>query len=308
MAEIPEENNKALCELAGQLSLSDVVCPGTSPAKPDQTSRQESQKRPSPFGGEGTTPRPDLNPPRIEQTKPQKIDLPPVKQEAAKEKPTVYVDLGHCTSKEDGNPQKDEGFISDAYTECQVNKAAGRELISELKATNMFRVVTSWNLDSPPPLVPKQQDLQRRINVVNSDIAARGGDSIYISLHHDNDPEGQSGQCVYYAATKAQESMPLARSIQTAAWLARPRDNAPLCIEPDTRTHNGKLVGLRGVNTIGVLIEAANVSNPKDKQYMADPRFHRYEAQKIVQGIKNYFQLKLGTERPYPPNYYSRRN
>ncbi len=128
----------------------------------------------------------------------------------------------------------------------------------------------------------------------------RCDDSIYISIHHDNDPTRKSGQCVYIADPKYNESLPLAQSLQNNAWRVRERATAQSCINSDKVTGNGKLVGLRGVNSIGALVEGANVNNPTDKALMHDPRFHALEAKQIAKGVIEYFKLKPGTERPYP--------
>lgn len=236
-----------------------------------------------------------LPPFRIDQNQPGKERHQPGPQSKA---PTVYVDIGHCTSK-DNNGKVDHGF-ENGFSECEINKGVGRKLITELKSAG-FRVVPTWNLDSPPPLVSKAQDLQRRNDVVNRDIAANRGDSIYLSIHHDNDSKGTSGQCVYYAEPKEAQSMTLARTIQASAWKVRD-GHQPSCIDPDTLTNNKKLVGLRGVNTIGILIEGANVQNPTDKQLMTRPDFQLREAKAITSGVINYFRLKAGSERPISPS------
>jgi N-acetylmuramoyl-L-alanine amidase len=65
-----------------------------------------------------------------------------------------------------------------------------------------------------------------------------------------------------------------------------------MCIADDTKTHNGKLVGLRGVNTVGVLVESANLKNRYDEQNMPSPAFQQMEARKISEGIINYYRSK----------------
>lgn len=212
---------------------------------------------------------------------------------------TVYVDIGHCTSVNPLNGKRDVGFEVDGYNECEINKSVGKMLMSNLKDAG-FRVVPTWNPDSPPGEAAKADDLQRRNARVNDDIDKKCEDSIYVSVHHDNDPTKAGGQCVYIAEPKSGSAMPLAKSIQSSAWKVRPRDGAPGCINMDTKTQNGKLVGLRGVNTHGALIEGANSANPDDKVMMSNPIFQVVEAGKIAEGIKNYFKLKPGTERPYP--------
>lgn len=215
---------------------------------------------------------------------------------------TVYLDIGHCTSGE-RNPftgaagGTDQGFQGPGYTECQVNKAVGRELVKDLTQAG-FYVVPTWNPDNPPPVVPKQQDLQRRVDVVNNDVNKYGGDSIYLSIHHDSDTSGKSGQCVFIAENKMNEGMTLARALQSTAWNVRERPGTESCINSDRVTGNGKLVGLRGVNVPGVLVEAANVMNPRDAQLMTNPVFHKQEAAAITRGVVKYFQLQPGTQRP----------
>lgn len=213
---------------------------------------------------------------------------------------TAYVDIGHCTSGEKQPGGKhDYGFQSENYTECQVNTAVGKKLISELRKEGI-RVVPTWDPNKPPPVVSKSEDLQRRNDKVNKDVALNCDDSIYVSVHHDKDSTGKSGQCVYIADPKYNEALPLAKSIQNNAWRIRERASAPGCINSDTVTGNGKLVGLRGVNSVGVLVEGANVSNPTDKALMNDPRFHDLEAKRIAKGVVDYFKLKPGVERPQP--------
>lgn len=213
---------------------------------------------------------------------------------------TAYVDIGHCTSgeKEPGG-KHDYGFQSENYTECQVNTAVGKKLMAELQKEGI-RVVPTWDPNRPPPVVSKAEDLQRRNDKVNKDVALNCDDSIYVSVHHDNDSSRKSGQCVYIADPKYNESLPLAKSIQSNAWRIRERDSAPACINSDKVTNNGKLVGLRGVNSVGVLVEGANVTNPTDKALMNDPRFHDLEAKRIAKGVVDYFKLKPGVERPQP--------
>jgi N-acetylmuramoyl-L-alanine amidase len=232
---------------------------------------------------------------------PSATSSPKVELAASSSRPsngTVYLDIGHCTSGDKGGTGKhDTGFQSEDYNECQVNTAVGKNLIKELTGAGL-RVVPTWNPNSPPALIPKPEDLQRRNNKVNKDVALNCDDSIYVSIHHDNDPTKKSGQCVYIADPKFNEALPLAQSIQRNAWRVRERENAPLCINSDKVTGNGKLVGLRGVNAIGVLVEGANVANAEDKGFMNNPKFHEYEAKKIAQGVIQYFQLKPGVQRP----------
>lgn len=213
---------------------------------------------------------------------------------------TAYVDIGHCTSgeKEPGG-KHDYGFQSESYTECQVNTAVGTRLMAELQKEGI-RVVPTWDPGKPPPVVSKAEDLQRRNDKVNKDVSLTCDDSIYVSVHHDNDSTGKSGQCVYIADPKYNESLPLARSIQNNAWRIRERASAPSCINSDKVTGNGMLVGLRGVNSVGVLVEGANVTHPTDKALMNDPRFYDMEARRIAKGVVDYFKLKPGVERPYP--------
>ena len=275
--------------------------------KPSQAQPLEKPQIPKPQQAQPVPPFNGFEPPKKAPQNqnqgnlpPFKIDIPQKPQQKPQSKaPTVYVDIGHCTSKDPHSGKTDHGFQG-PYNECQINKAVGKLLIDELKGSG-FRVVTTWNPDSPPPLLSKAQDLERRNGVVNSDIAANKGDSIYLSIHHDNDAKQTSGQCVYYAEPKAAQSMTLARTIQASAW--RVRDgHEPSCIDPDTLTNNKKLVGLRGVNTIGILIEGANVQNSYDKQMMVRPEFQRAEAKSIANGVRNYFKLRAGSERPLPPS------
>lgn len=214
---------------------------------------------------------------------------------------TVYVDIGHCTSGE-RNPLgvggSDQGFAGPGYSECDINKAVGKELMKELKNMGLY-VVPTWDVNNPPPPVPKSQDLDRRIDTVNRDVAKYGDDAVYVSIHHDSDNTKQGGQCVFFAATKREESQVLARSIQANAWQVREREGVKDCINPDTATGKGYLDGLRRTNAIGVLIEGANVQNPRDRALMPQSRFQQLEAKGIAQGIFNYFNLRPGQERPY---------
>jgi N-acetylmuramoyl-L-alanine amidase len=331
MAENFDLRTKDLCKLADKLSISDL-CGNDSPQTanppahthrspfsdaPSSTQPKETQR--SEPGSSSSTPdwrwpMPQLQPPRPQESaaprtpensnnphqsapRPEPKELPNFTKSGADRNghlPTVYIDIGHCTSSDKG--KFDFGFEVDKYNECQVNKAVGLNLIKELRSDG-YRVVPTWDPAAPPPIVSKQEDLQRRNNVVNSDIARTGGDSIYVSIHHDNDGDRIGGQCVFFAEPKQSEAMTLARSIQSSAW--KVKDASNYCIKPDTETQNGKLVGLRGVNTVGVLIEGANSQNKTDYGKMMKPEFHRYEAHKIAEGIKNYFRLKPGVERPY---------
>lgn len=340
MGENFESKKDDTCAYARQMGLGDNICtaavaqqdhsnPHKSPF--DRNSREPQNQieglpviRIEPLKVEPQKVEPQkVEPPRFEPPKfePPKID-PPKEQRPAPVVPrtqpvlpefklnpgtnttggangkTVYVDIGHCTSRDEKSI--DKGFQSESYNECQINQAVGKLLISDLKSAG-FRVVPTWDPARPPAPISKQEDLARRNNVVNADIARNKSDSIYVSIHHDNDSSGESGQCVYYAEPKRNESMTLAQTIQRAAWNVRNRDTAPSCINPDTVTHNGKLVGLRGVNTIAVLVEGANVQNGRDKQFMMSPKWQESEAQHIAQGVVNYFKLKPGIERPYAP-------
>ena len=310
-----------LCAYAKQMGIGDSVCNAVAtPQDYPHLRNSPFEKKDPPKQVEGL-PQLRIDPPKVEPQKVEPKVEPPKDQRPGTQRPqpglpdfklnpgkentqgstngkTVYVDIGHCTSKDSENI--DKGFQSDAYNECQINKAVGKLLISDLKSAG-FRVVPTWDPERPPAPISKQEDLARRNNVVNSDIARTKSDSIYISIHHDNDSSGESGQCVYYAEPKRNESMTLAQTIQKAAWNVRNRDNAPACINPDTVTHNGKLVGLRGVNTIGILVEGANVQNGRDKQFMSNQRWQETEAKHITQGVINYFKLKPGSERPYAP-------
>lgn len=216
---------------------------------------------------------------------------------------TVYVDIGHCTSGE-RNPLgvgvggRDQGFVGPGYSECDINKAVGKELVKELKNMGLY-VVPTWDVNNPPPPAPKSQDLERRIDTVNRDVAKYGDDAVYVSIHHDSDTTKQGGQCVFFAATKREESQVLARSIQATAWQVREREGVRDCINPDTASGKGYLDGLRRTNAIGVLIEGANVLNPRDRALMPQSRFQQIEAKGIAQGIFNYFNLRPGVERPY---------
>lgn len=214
---------------------------------------------------------------------------------------TVYVDIGHCTSGEKnplGVGGSDRGFQGPGYTECDINQAVGRKLMKELD--NMgFYVVPTWNPDKPPAPVPKADDLQRRIDTVNRDVAKYGDDSIYISVHHDSDKTGRGGQCVYFDATRPNDARKLAETIQKSAWQTREHDKSPLCILPDTATGKGYLDGLRKTNSIGILVEGANVLNSRDRALMPMSEFQDKEAKALAQGIWNYFKLKPGVERPY---------
>jgi|AGTN01.1.fsa_nt_gi N-acetylmuramoyl-L-alanine amidase len=216
---------------------------------------------------------------------------------ANRAKGTVYIDIGHCTSGEPG--KRDPGFETANYNECQINTAVGKKLANELQKDG-FRVVPTWNPNNPPEAVPKKDDLQRRNDVVNRDVAAKCDDSIYVSVHHDMDGSKQGGQCVFIAEPKYNESLPLAQSIQNSAWKVRERKNVPNCINSDTATQNGKLVGLRGVNSVGVLVESANAANPDDRARMSTPAHQDAEAKGIARGIANYFKLRQGSERPFP--------
>lgn len=215
---------------------------------------------------------------------------------------TVYLDIGHCTSGE-RNPLlgsragTDQGFQGPGYTECQINQGVGKELIKDLTQAG-FYVVPTWDPAHPPEVVPKQEDLQRRVDKVNNDVDKYGGDSIYLSIHHDSDTSGKSGQCVFVADNKMREGITLARAIQSTAWNVRERQGTESCINSDLVTGNGKLVGLRGVKVPGVLVEAANVMNPRDRALMPDPVFQRQEAAAITRGVVKYFQLQPGTQRP----------
>jgi N-acetylmuramoyl-L-alanine amidase len=217
-------------------------------------------------------------------------------------KKTVYLDVGHCTSaeKDPFTGKIDQGFVTEKYTECQVNTAVGKLVAKEL-IDNGFQVIPTWNpFAAPPSPVPKQEDLQRRNNVVNKDVAQYCDDSIYVSIHHDMDSSKKGGQCVYIAETKWDQSMPLAKSIQSSAWQVRDRKDVPQCINSDTTTQNGLLKGLRGVNSIGVLVEAANAMNPNDRALMTSPAHLQREAKGIAQGVVNYFKLQPGKDRPHP--------
>jgi N-acetylmuramoyl-L-alanine amidase len=213
---------------------------------------------------------------------------------------TVYLDMGHCTS---GNPnvtdrsKVDQGFNGPGYTECQMNEQVGTKLMKDLRDAGL-RVVPTWDPAHPPAPAPKQEDLARRNKTVNDDVAAHCDDSIYVSVHHDEDKSGKGGQCVFVDATRRDQSMPLARSMQEAATEVRPRNGTESCINNDTTTQNGKLVGLRGVNAIGVLVEARNVMNPRDAETMPQPKYQEQEARSLANGIINYFHQTPGVTRP----------
>ena len=213
---------------------------------------------------------------------------------------TVYLDMGHCTS---GNPsvtdrsKLDQGFIGPGYTECQMNEQVGTKLMNDLRDAGL-RVVPTWDPAHPPAPVSKAEDLARRNKTVNDDLAAHCDDSIYVSLHHDEDASAKGGQCVFVDATRRDLSITLARSMQAAATEVRPRHGTESCINNDTTTQNGKLVGLRGVNAVGVLVEARNVMNPRDAETMPQPKYQEQEARSLATGIKNYFNLQPGVSRP----------
>jgi len=233
----------------------------------------------------------------------QVADATQVAQAAPKpSKGTVYLDVGHCTSsdKDPFTGKRDQGFVTPEYTECKLNTEVGKMVARDL-VTNGFQVIPTWNPFKPPgPGVPKPQDLQNRVDVVNNDVAKYCDDSIYVSIHHDQDPTKEGGQCTYVADPKMSEATPLARTIQNNAWQVRNRQNNPLCISSDKVTGNGQLVGLRGVNTHAVLIEAANAMNPGDRARLSDSAHLRREANGIVRGITEYFKLRAGKDRPMP--------
>jgi len=207
---------------------------------------------------------------------------------------TMYLDMGHCTSGEKnpfGLGGTDRGFNGPGYDECKVNTQLGLAVEKEAKERGLY-VVKTWDPQNMPPAVPKQQDLDRRIATVNRDVAKYCDDSIYVSIHHDSDKVGTSGQRAYYAATRP-ESMKLVETMQGTAWRRRDGD-----IQPDTKTQNGLLQGLRGVNSVGVLLEVANVQNRYDAANMDTAAFRSNAARRIVDGAINYFNLKEGTERP----------
>jgi N-acetylmuramoyl-L-alanine amidase len=217
---------------------------------------------------------------------------------------TVYVDIGHCTSRVKnpftGQDEVDGGFAglnTNEYSECSINTGVGVNLINLLRAEGI-RVVPTWDPENPPALVSKPEDLQRRVDVVNNDRALHlDHDAIYVSIHHDNDETRESGQTTYFAATKAAEGLPLATAMQLSAWSIRPVKDNPLSVRPDTLTGNGRLVGLRSVNVPGVLIEGANVRNAGDWALMPTPGFQQMEAEHIARGVLNYYRLKRGSER-----------
>lgn len=202
---------------------------------------------------------------------------------------TMYLDMGHCTSGAPG--ATDRGFKGPGYDECKVNTQLGLAVEREAKERGLY-VVKTWDPQNMPPPVPKQQDLDRRNETINRDVAKYCDDSIYVSIHHDSDGGGTSGQRAYFAATKP-DSMKLVESMQATAWRKREDD-----IQPDTKTQNKLLQGLRGVNSVGVLLEVANVKNSYDAANMDTAAFRSNVARRIVDGAINYFNLKEGTERP----------
>ena len=228
------------------------------------------------------------------------FDVAQAKPSATK---TVYLDVGHCTSaeKDPFTGKVDQGFVTKDYTECQLNTAVGKMVAKNLLDAG-FQVIPTWNpfSDQKPTPVPKQEDLARRNAVVNNDIAKYCDDSIYLSIHHDMDSTKKGGQCVYIADNKWNQAMPLAKAIQGSAWQVRERDNVSQCINSDTATQNGQLKGLRGVNSVGVLVEAANAMNPQDRALMSSPAHLAREARTISQGVINYFKLQPGKDRPLP--------
>lgn len=230
----------------------------------------------------------------------QPFDVAQAKQTSTK---TVYLDVGHCTSaeKDPFTGKVDQGFVTKDYTECQLNTAVGKMVARNLIDAG-FQVIPTWNpfSEQKPPPVPKQEDLARRNAVVNNDISKYCDDSIYLSIHHDMDNTKKGGQCVYIADNKWDQAMPLAKSIQGSAWQVRERANVSQCINSDTTTQNGQLKGLRGVNAVGVLVEAANAMNPQDRALMSSPAHLAREAKTISQGVINYFKLQPGKDRPHP--------
>lgn len=189
----------------------------------------------------------------------------------------IVVDAGH------GVP--DEGAESSSgTTEAETNLKIALKLQNLLEQSGCTVILTRsdenaiYDLDKNTLREKKISDIRNRVKIGNNSTA-----DIFVSIHLNKIPESQywGWQCFYNR--KNEQSMSLAKKIQSNLNDAIQKDNKRVAMKLDT------VYIMKHVEIPISIVECGFLSNPEEEQHLLEDEYQNKLAWGIFNGIMDYF-------------------
>ena len=184
-----------------------------------------------------------------------------------------------------GHGKPDEGAQSSTgTTEAATNLKIALKLQNLLEQSGCTVILTRsdekaiYDLDKTTLKEKKISDIRNRVKIGNSASA-----DIFVSIHLNKIPQQQywGWQCFY--SSKSEESMKLAKILQSSLNDAIQKDNKRVAMKLDT------VYIMKHVEIPISIVECGFLSNPEEEQQLLDDEYQDKLAWGIYNGIIEYF-------------------